>query len=307
MEARMRRLGVVAALSALAAGCSGAPRASWADQQACWIETAEGQAPTPDLWMGFLLRGLDPRTRQATTPAIDCLGNQVIWDGPGLACSDNSLARALLPGRPLAADDVVVSPVGEGTSLVWVMTNRYASGEAMGPVALVTAGRREQVARVLGTLRAFAVRPRLRLERLGEVDLLVAEGERCGGEGAAVSCERGLRLMSIRGNRFVPETVLSEAGACETPGFLFLMREESEPLPSGWRRRHELNASVAFGPAAIAVQELLVIRDADPRTPASPGRVFRRAEDQLSISWKNGRLAASSSSLWSRMRGRAAP
>jgi hypothetical protein len=298
----MRTLAVTIALAASWA-CAGAPRAPWSDQQVCWIERAERQSPTPDLWMTFLVRGLDPRTHLATSPALDCVGNQVVWETPGLACSDNSLARTLLPGRALGPDDVVVSPAGEGVSLVWVMTNRFASGEAMGPVALVTAGSRDMVVRAVGTLRAFPVRARLRLERLGEVTLLVAEGEVCG----PADCERGLRLLSLRGDRFVPETILSESGACEAPGWIFVKRQEVEPLSSGWRRRHDLDAAVAFQPAAIAVQELLVVRDSDPRNPSSPGRVFRRAEDQLTIAWRNGRLVASSSSLWSRMRGRASP
>jgi hypothetical protein len=304
----MRSPYAIVAMAAVLGGCAVKPRAAWSDQQVCWVERAEGQPHTPEFWTTFLLRGLDPRTRQPTSPAIDCVGEQVTWEGAGLACVDNSLARTMLPGRPLTAEDVVVSPVGApGVFLVWVMTNRYSSGEALGPVALVTLGQGNAVMRARGNLRAFAVRPKLRLERLGEVDLLVAEGERCGPGDAGPSCERGLRVMSLRGDRFVPETFLSEAGACEAPGWIFVRREEAEGLSSGWRRRHELDASVAFQPAAIAVQELLVIRDTDPKNPAAPGRIFRRAEDLYTLAWKNGRLVASSSNLWTRMHGRPAP
>jgi len=299
----MRRLLPLAAL-ALAA-CASAPRTGWSDQRVCWVERPADPPPTPAAWMELLVRGLDPRTRLATTPPIDCVGNQVVWNGPGMACADNSLARALLPGRPLADADVAVSKVSENVRLVWVMTNRYASGEAMGPVALVTTGSRETVIHATGVLRGFAVRPRLRLERLGGVELLVAEGERCGpADGTSGTCERALRIMSLRGDHFQPETIASAEGACETPGFLYLQREESEPLDSGWRRRHELTASVDFRPDAVVVQELLLVRDSDPRHPGAPARTFRRAEDQLSISWKDGRLVASGRTLWDRMRER---
>lgn len=295
----MRTLEVTVAL-ALASGCAGAPRAPWADQQVCGMEEVDEKAPTPEHWTSFLVRGVDPRTQRATVPAIDCAGAQVTWEGPGLACADNTLAQTLLPGRALSPEDVAVSPAGEGVWLVWVMTNRYASGEALGPVGLVTRSGRQMWVRALGALRAFPVHPRLRLERVGDVTLLVAEGEVCGPGG----CERGLRVMSLKGDRFVPERFLSEAGACEAPGFIFVQREAWEELSTGWRRRHELSASVAFQPARISVQELLVVRDADPRNPTAPGRVFRRAEDQLTIAWKDGRLVASGSSLWARMRGR---
>jgi hypothetical protein len=307
-EVLMRRMPLLLALAVALSACASAPRAAWSEQRLCWIERPAEPAPSAELWLAFLLRGFDPRTRLATAPPIDCVGNQVTWDAPGLACVDNSLARTLLPGRPLADEDVSVSQVAGGASLVWVMTNRYASGEALGPVALVTTRKHETVVNALGVLRAFAVRPRLRLEKLGGVELLVAEGESCGtAGGAAGTCDRAMRIMSLRGDRFVPEQILSDRGVCDSPGFLWLQREESERLESGWRRRHELTSAVEFRPESIAVQELLVVRDSDPRHPTTPGRVFRRAEDQLSIAWQNGRLATSGSSLWTRMRERQGP
>jgi hypothetical protein len=169
-------------------------------------------------------------------------------------------------------------------------------------VALVSSRKDETVVHALGVLRAFPTRARLRLARLGAVELLVAEGENCGSAGgAAKTCDRALRLMSLRGDRFLPEQVVSDQGACAAPGFLFTQREESERLESGWRRRHELTAAVEFRPDAIVVQELLLVRDSDPRQPTTPGRLFRRAEDQLTISWQNGRLTSNSTSLWTRM------
>jgi hypothetical protein len=58
-----------------------------------------------------------------------------------------------------------------------------------------------------------------------------------------------------------------------------------------------------FQPESLSVQELLVVKDSDPRHPENPGRLFRRAEDTLNVAWQNGRLTASGSSLWTRMRG----
>jgi hypothetical protein len=299
----MRRLPLLLAAATLSACATG--HTAWSGQRVCWLERPADQAASPELWMTFLLRGLDPRSRLTTTPAIDCVGNQVTWDAPGLACTDNTLARTLLPGRPLADEDVAVSPVREGVALVWVMTNRFASGEAMGPVALIDIRPRETVVRAIGTLRAFAVRPKLRMERLGAVELLVAEGERCGPvEGGAQSCERAVRLMSLRGDRFVPEVIVSDQGSCDSPAWVFLVREESERLESGWRRSHELATSMVFQPESIALQELLVVRDSDPKHPTTPGRVFRRAEDQLTITWKGGRLVTTGTSLWNRMRAK---
>jgi len=238
----------------------------------------------------------------ATSPAIDCEGRQVTWAGPGLACADNNLAQTVLPPRPLGEEDLVVSQLGPDRQLVWVITNRYASGDAYGPVALVERTRRALLVRAQGVLRAFPGKARMRLERVGKEQLLLAEGERCGVAGAP--CDRTVRILVLRGERFQQAAFADDKGACVLPGLVFLLREESDRLESGWRRRYELSSTLTFGAEGIAVQEQVVIRDIDPRNPTAPGRLFRRAEgDYAARLLPDGRFLTTGTPLWAAMRG----
>ncbi len=293
-------------LAALLAGCAAGPQQQehpWAENALCAMERPWDAAVGTDVLLTLVVRGWDPRTRMATSPAIDCEGRHITWSGPGLACADNNLAQTVLPPRALGEEDVVVSQLGPERQLVWVITNRYASGDAYGPVALVERSRRALLVRAQGVLRAFPTKARMRLERVGKDQLLVAEGERCGAAGS--TCDRTVRILALRGERFLPVTFADDKGGCVLPGLVFLLREESDRLESGWRRRYELSSTLTFGAEGIAVQEQVVIRDIDPKNPTAPGRLFRRAEgDYTARLQPDGRFLTTGTPLWGAMRGR---
>lgn len=299
-----------AASIALAVGlsaCAGGPKQEehpWAEQALCAMERAWDAPVGTDTLLTLVVRGWDPRTRMATSPAIDCEGRHIAWNGPGLACADNTLAQTALPPRALGEEDVIVSQLGPDRQLIWVVTNRYASGDAFGPVALVERTRRALLVRAQGVLRAFPTKARMRLEKLGKHQLLVAEGERCGSS-AGAPCDRTARLLLLKGERFEPLIFVDEKGTCVLPGLVWLQREESDRLESGWRRRHELASTLTFLADGVAVQEQVVIRDVDPKSPTSPGRLFRRAEgDYAARLQADGRFVTTGMPLWGAMRGR---
>jgi len=293
-------------LAALALACAAGPRQEehpWAENALCAMERPWDAPVGTDVLLSLVVRGWDPRTRMATSPAIDCEGRQVAWTGLGLACADNNLSQTVLPPRALGEEDVVVSQLGPDRQLVWIITNRYASGDAYGPVALVERTRRALLVRAQGVLRAFPAKSRMRLEKVGADQLLVAEGERCGA--ADATCDRTVRLLLLKGERFQPVSFSDEKGACVLPGLVFLLREESDRLDSGWRRRYELSSTLTFGPRSIAVQEQVVIRDIDPKNPTAPGRLFRRAEGDYSATLlPDGRFLTTGTPLWGAMRSR---
>ncbi|WP_242395616.1 hypothetical protein [Anaeromyxobacter oryzisoli] len=256
--------------------------------------------PGTTQWLQLMLRGWDAETGRATAPAVDCTGRQIRWEAPALACDDPAVARALLPDHPLGEADVVVAPLPEGERLVWIVTNRLASGEGLGPVAVVTVQQRRLVVRAIGTLRANVVRPKLRLERLGTTEALVAEGESCARADPA-TCVRAARVMPLVGGRFSPAALVNAAGVCAGPAWFYLGREEAERLPSGWKRRTRLDGSLSFGAEGFSVDEQVVVHDLDPRQPNAPPRLFRKAESRLTVKLAEGRLVTSGPSLWVRM------
>lgn len=249
-------------------------------------------------WTALLLRGIDPVTQRATTPALDCTGSQVRWDGPALACADGTLARTMLPERPITAADVIVTPVSVDLSLVWVVTSRLASGDALGPVALVETTDRLRRVLALGPLRAYPRGARLRLEALGERKVLVAEGEACASADPS-SCVRAARIMPLRGDRFVPDVLQGEDGRCVSPAWLELQRKDPRPSGAGWERL-DLTATLAFSGQVLEVDEQVIVQELESATGA-PTRVLRRAQAQRSIRLSAQGLAVSGPGLWARM------
>jgi hypothetical protein len=290
----------LAGLGILALSCARPPH-PWSDETLCQLERESGSAEVDaDAWYSLILRGYDAQTRRVTSPAVDCTGAQVRWEAPALACSDNATAKVLLPDKPLTPDDVVVSKLSEDVRIVWVVTNRYATGGGLGPVAVVEVKPYRLTVRAIGALRANTLRPKLRLEKLGAIELLVAEGEACASADPA-SCHRAARLMPYRGGRFAPDWLVGESGACLSPAWIDLAREESIRLENGWRRRFALSASLVFEPAILTIQEQVVVHDIDPRQPQNPPRLFRRAQADRAIRAVDGRLVASGTPLWAKM------
>ncbi len=296
----MTRMALVAALAAGGLGCAGAPPAPEPLPSLCELDRV-GAAGSPDAstWIALLLRGFDAESRRVTVPALDCAGAQVRWSGPALACDDGALSRTMLPERPLSPYDVVESSAPNGATLVWIPTAHFASGDALGPVALVEpAGQRLRVV-ALGALRAYPRHARMRLEALGQTRVLVAEGERCASSDPA-TCTRAARLVPLRGQRFVPEPLQGEEGGCLSPAWFELARRDRERRDSRWQER-ELGASLVFDAAGLTVEEQIVVHDLGANPGAGPRPVLHRAQSTRKVRWSGGRLVGSGTPLWKQM------
>jgi len=294
-------------------GCATTPplqRRSWSENNACpaW-RLAVKEAPAGDTWISLLLQGYDAGTRRATSPAVDCSGARVVWEAPAQACADGEVARKELAAGAIAAGDVLSFPAGPEQWLVWVITARYASGDALGVVALVEAQleppvnqaereKREKrlVVRGLGALRAYPSKVRLRLQEMGMEELLVAEGERCGVGGG---CSSVVRVVPLKGERFVPEAVRGENGECVEAAQFFLKQQETIRVGESVRRM-EGEASVVYEERSIRVEESVLVQEAGRKADAPP-QLLHRAHDTRVIVVEGGRLKGAAPSLWTRM------
>jgi hypothetical protein len=276
--------------------CASSPR-PWSGRTLCEGTTNPEKASIDaGAWFALLLRGYDPRTGTIPTPAVDCTGAEVQWDAPGLLCLDGAFAKRLLPARRLEARDVAVAPYGDDVQLVWVMTGRYVSGEAVGPVAVVERRRGDLLVRAAGLMRTYPERVSLRLEKIGATTVLVGEGEVCPRRDRS-SCQRGARLVPLRGDRFRPEALFSERGDCLSAAWIDLGREESERLDTGIRR-YQFSASLSFEQSLLRIDEQILVNEIDPRNTAAPPRLVRRDHADRVVTMSGDKMVAHAPSLW---------
>lgn len=294
-------LAVAASTAACAVGSAG-PAVGPPPIPRCVLDRPVG-APKPDadVWISLLLRGFDPSTRRVTTPAIDCTGAQARWESPALRCDDDPSSTTPLPERRLEASDVVVTPVTEDTTLVWIPTSHYVTGDAAGPVALVTEVGRQLRVMAIGALRAYPERARLRLEPLGATKVLVADGERCRNDGTG--CVRSSRIMPLRLVRFEAMPLVTADGRCVGPAWFDVARRERRHARTGWEQL-EFTAALSFSSSdrsGLVVEEQVVIQDVPAGDTRAVARVLQRAESTRQVRWDGAHLVGTGSSLWSRI------
>ncbi|MEZ4407414.1 MAG: hypothetical protein R3A52_13200 [Polyangiales bacterium] len=276
---------------------------------------AAGAVPTlrGDDWARLIIRGYQPGI--APGNVSDCTGAAVRWQEPTMRCRETPYESGPGPQRPITDDDVVISRAGGNLRLVWVIVDRYVDrvptpdgsyrledGEAVGPVALTEFQGDRVVVRAIGTLRTLPRRPRLRLMPIGDRRVLVAEGEICRDNNDPRTCRRQGRLLMLQGHRFVAEPLRSQSGRCLGPARFEYAKETQRTLEeTGWLRTFELQTSAEYRDQGVQVHEQVTVTDSDPRRPAVPPRVFRRAASDRAIYVIGNAFVASEPSLWSRV------
>lgn len=286
------------ALSALA-GCATAPLPKLCEAQ---VTPRTRAYPTPDTWFSLLLHGFDEKKGTAPRPSVDCSGAPVAWEEPvSDECREAGPQPLPLPPKEkLTEEDLVLETTRANQRLVWVITRRFSNGEGLGPVALVDTTVKGFIVRGLGSLRGMTQNARLRLEHVGDTDVLVAEGDACTDTQPQV-CRRAARILPLRSGRFFSEAVSDSDNACLGAAWFPLSREQVFELPSGLRRKFELTSTLTFGSDAITIQEQVAVSDSDPKQPAIPERLYRRAQNERKLKVENNVLVGSAPSLWARM------
>jgi hypothetical protein len=300
MEGAMPRTSLLVVLGLTAGACATSPRPPAEPPALCVFDRGDapaGAARGP--WIPRLIRGYDPTTHRVTSPAIDCTGAQARWESPALRCADVASAGTAFPERPITEADVVTSDIGRESTLVWIPTTSYASGDAAGPVAMVARSPSQLRVVAIGVLRSFPRNAKLRLERLGETKVLVAEGDLCT-PGEPASCARFARVVPLVESRFVPMPLVGEDRRCRSAALLELSKRERRRVRRGWELV-ELSTALAFGADGLTVQEQVVVHDLGESERGEPLRVLHRAQSSRVVKWEHGRMVTSGSPLWSRI------
>ena len=286
----------LATAAVLVLGCGGKATTP-AEQPLCRITTSiAGNKPLADrslpapFWFSLLVRGYTS-TGAIARPSRDCEGELAAW--PADACAADAKVTPLEP-EPLGDRDLVVSHLGDGRRLVWAQTDHFTNGEAVGPVALAVFDARGVSVTTLGVLRAYGSRAQLRLERLGEGTILVAEGEACADERDARTCVRGIRLVPVGKRRFVPLDLSDQGGRCMGRAFFPLRLEGTVG-----RKTYRVQSSVNLTKDAVTVQEQLTIGEvsAGAGSADAMASAVARMTSERHIRLAGGRLVADEPSL----------
>ena len=293
------RLLAVTLLLGCLVGCATVPRPAMCEAA---VSARERSFPTPHTWFGLLLHGFDAKRSVAPRPSMDCSGAPVAWEEPQAdECREaGPQPTPLPPSEQLTEEDLVLETLQANQRIAWVITRRYLNGEGLGPVALVETTKTGFTVRALGSLRGLTQNVRMRLERVGGTQVLVAEGEACTQEEPQV-CRRAARILPLRGGRFFSEAVSGADRTCLGAAWFPLSREQTLELPNGWRRKFELTSTLSFGADAISVQEQVAVSDSDPSQPSIAARLYRRAQNERKLTVEDNVLVGSAPSLWTRM------
>lgn len=265
-------------------------------------EEAQSQNVSPEVWFTLILKSFNAKTGEAARPAMDCTGKPVeIQDEAVLACVASENPSPALPPRALDGDqDIEITGAGEGEALVWVRTDYFEDGDALGPIALAEFRSNGIAIRAIGGLRANPNRVRMRLEPLGAGTGLVVESMVCDPEDDK-KCTRVVRVLPRERDRFVERPLIDqESGECIGAATFELSRELEITRDNGGIRRFELVRTVDFDEGTVTVKEQVVIKDIDPDQPDAPPAVFRKAHTERVLEVTEAGLRTSEP-LWDRM------
>jgi hypothetical protein len=298
---------------ALAASCTPKPKprtpppkpaavvvAAPAARPLCAVETASSiDKPFKDRiypaqnWFVLLLRAYRSNTEMAR-PVLDCTGMPVktTYEGCSFGAVPESFPTALTP------DDVVVTSVGDNQRLAWVVTEHLPDGQSQGPVALVSIEPRGLAVRAIGVLRAYRHNVVLRLERVGDAPVLVADGQHCDDPNVLEACDRAIRVLPLAGDRFMSGPVVDGNDRCLGSSLLPVRTRGHAGSSRG--TKYELEAAVTFGADAILVRENLALsRPPQPRGSRDPedDSFVSRLQLERSLTVRDGHLVTDGPSL----------
>ncbi len=203
----------------------------------------------------------------------DCREQRVLV--PLNDCDNQPVPAIRLPARPLDEQDLVITDREGDDFLVWAQAHHFTDGDALGPVAIASWSRRGIRIAAVGPLRGPAKHVRLRLEDLGDGQVLVVEGDACPPEGGA--CTRVVRVVPILADQFVDVPMrLSENAGCGGPATFALSATHEIKIDATKKRRFRLQRNVVIKDGLGIVHEEAIATDLDASQPNAEGVEFRR-------------------------------
>ena len=227
----------------------------------------------------------------------DCTGQPLRFSTPPDGCKSPSSQRS--PRfTPLRSKEVVAQDQSKDFGLVWIPMQKLSNGDRGGPVAFVHTSRRLSLVGV-GMLGLPTGQVALKIQKVGNKELLFAEGERCGKE--PEKCDRVIRLMLLNKGRFVPIALRDRKKGCSAESGFDLFKAKDVKLRDGRLRRFELTATYEIVDEGIAIHEQLVVTDRSQGASLDQARQFRTSDATRLLTFNGSDFVSDQESLFSRM------
>jgi hypothetical protein len=281
--ARTARIAIPLLLSASACGKSAPPPRSLVEDKArrdvpiavCLkplspADVNESGAPRPEAYWSSLLPSF--RAFDTTFDAIDCIGRPVAPEGKTAAGQTVHVSGS----------DATITPVADGTQLVWLRTFPLSDRVASGPLALVRPRPAELDVYAIGSYTGSAAHSHFDVAKIGPSRLLAIRDEGCADVKVETECESTLSFVLIAGGQLV--------NAAKTPS----ERLKFNNLKDVGRVKWRLTTELVFEPQDVRVKEKLSVHDAGDNE-------VRRIQGERVFNLQGDALVCNTESIWSQV------
>jgi len=254
------------------------------------------QSLKPSQWMPIISPAVDSATLERKGPLRDSCGRVLeAEEEPWPACPGQ--AR---PAIPRAADsiepsDIIMGQVGEGRMLVWAATEELATGDVMGPAALVFWTETGLEVHATGALRGLRNETRLRLHLSTGTPVVILEAQQCGSDGR---CTTVSKFFPIVARRFKDVPVLDVDGNCLGEAAFPLDKREEQSAPGKLTRRFILQRTVELADDGIYLVDLVTGDEFNPKDPVGTVKPFRRVTARRKLVYVEDHFVLRDRDLW---------
>ncbi|MEM9461970.1 MAG: hypothetical protein AAGF11_47865 [Myxococcota bacterium] len=254
------------------------------------------QQLTPDKWLSVISPSVDRSTMTRKGPLKDACGRVLeVPADPWPACPGMAPPTVPKGGDRIEISDLIVGQVGEGRLLIWAATEELATGEAMGPAALVFWKGGGLEVHAAGILRGLREEARIRLHKTSGKLVVILESQQCASDGR---CTAITKFFPIVRRRFQDFPIKGPEGECEGEASFVLSRKTEEPRSGKLTRRFELQRTVELAEDGIYLVDLVTGDEYNPRDPVGTVRPFRRVTARRKLELADDHFMVRSRDLW---------
>ena len=299
---RWSRAALVAALVGGTMGAACRPKKRSGNPPLCVFQAVTdaemmSQSLTPVQWLSIVAPKIDRSTLERMGPPTDACGRGLELEAePWPACPGQYPPTVPKVGDPVEASDVVLGQVGENRMLAWAATDELASGDAMGPAALIIWKGSGLEVHATGLLRGLRRDARLRLHNTSGVLVVILDAQDCDVDDR---CTTVTKFFPVVSRRFLDVPLLDADGNCiGSPSFV-LDRRLEQPQKGKLTRRFTLQRTVELSEEeGVVLVDLVVGEEYDPKDPVGTVKPFRRVTARRTLEFVEDHFVLRDRDLW---------